>query len=146
MNPNIIQSQITLIGFKAIKLEFSCDEANSKLEPFFNLRLSDLLIEDNPNCFSKVFNIDLVVQNTSNNETVKITVEYHSTFQCSEKIDSAFLDSDFVKISAPAIGFPYLRAFISNLTVQAGIPPLVLPSINFVQFNNELQKEKTNSK
>ncbi|APM37314.1 protein-export chaperone SecB [Clostridium kluyveri] len=47
----------------------------------------------------------------------------------------------FIKQSL-AILFPYLRSLVTNITVQAEIPPIVLPPINFnalidKQSNNE---------
>ncbi|MRJ09339.1 preprotein translocase subunit SecB [Ornithobacterium rhinotracheale] len=51
-----------------------------------------------------------------------------------EDITEEFKLSSFPKINAPAIAFPYLRAFISNLTLQSGFPPIILPSINFVKM------------
>ena len=53
-----------------------------------------------------------------------------------EKITEDFKLSSFSKINAPAIAFPYLRAFVSNLTLQSGLEPVILPSINFVQLAN----------
>lgn len=54
-------------------------------------------------------------------------------------IDEEFKNSLFPKVNAPAIAFPYLRAAIANMTLQAGLPPLMLPSFN---FNNLVSKEK----
>ena len=54
-----------------------------------------------------------------------------------EEITEEFKLSPFPKINAPAIAFPYLRAFISNLTLQSGLEPIILPSINFVELANK---------
>lgn len=51
-----------------------------------------------------------------------------------EKLTDEFKNSSFPIINAPAIAFPYLRAFISNITLQAGTLPIILPSINFVEL------------
>ncbi len=51
-----------------------------------------------------------------------------------EKITEEFKLSSFPKINAPAIAFPYLRAFVSTLTLQAGLKTVILPSINFVKI------------
>lgn len=56
-------------------------------------------------------------------------------------IDEEFKKSSFPKINAPAIAFPYLRAAIANMTLQAGLPPLMLPSFNF----NKLAEDKAKS-
>jgi preprotein translocase subunit SecB len=142
MKDSVIQSQITLIAFKSVNFTYSVNnDANAKgFKPEFELSLGNLLINDSPNRFAKVFSVALAIPNPNFNEIININTEFHAVFQCAEKIDDVFLESDFAKISAPAIGFPYLRSFISNFSIQAGIAPIILPSINFVQFNLEAEK------
>ena len=41
-----------------------------------------------------------------------------------------------------AIVFPYVRAFVSTITLQANMQPVVLPTINLMGLTEEL-KEKT---
>lgn len=41
-----------------------------------------------------------------------------------------------------AIIFPYIRAFVSTLSLQANVKPIVLPTINLIGLTNEL-KENT---
>jgi len=139
MKEDIIQNQITLIAFKAVKVEFLCSLSPKDKTPqnTFDIRLNNLRFEDAPNLFAKVFFIDLVQPTSHKDETMSIKIEFHTVFQCSDKIDESFMESDFVKISAPAIGFPYLRAFVSTITLQSGLPTVILPSINFVQFSKE---------
>ena len=48
----------------------------------------------------------------------------------------------FTKINAPAIAYPYLRAYISNLTLQSNGDPVILPTINFVAFHRRIEPEK----
>jgi preprotein translocase subunit SecB len=148
MNESVIQTQIRLIAFKAVNVEFSCkaNTNNVELEQQFNLQLQDFVFNDSPTHFAKVFLIDLVTASGDNSETIHFTVEYHTVFECSSSIDTKFLETEFAKISAPAIGFPYVRAFMSTLSIQAGLPPIILPSINFIQFNKELEKEKAEKK
>lgn len=134
MNEDVIQSKIRLVSFKAVKCNFHCDivGAPDLKEPVFELNLGNLKFSDRETWFAKVFLIK--VQTPYASEVVNIDVEYHTVFECSTKIDDEFLKSEFSSISAPAIGFPYVRAFISGLCLQAGIPPIILPSINFVQY------------
>lgn len=138
MSSSIIQHQIKLLGFRAQRASLQCESVVSiDVQPDFNLELSDILFEDKSNSFVKVFNLDVSVINIEKSELVKIKVEYHTFFETSSEITTEFMQSDFVKVSAPAIGFPYLRAFISTFTLQAGLQPVILPSINFIQFNKE---------
>ncbi|RZL31401.1 MAG: hypothetical protein EOP00_35135 [Pedobacter sp.] len=76
-----------------------------------------------------------------------LKVEAIAHFECDILIDIEFLNGDFVRVNAPAIGFPYLRAFISNFTLSAGFNPIFLPTYNFVAMaqakkKKELSEEK----
>ena len=140
MSDSFIQNQIKLHEFKAVHVTFDCVkiEGESDLQNLkFNLNLSDLTFHDDPKKYIKSFQLDISAKSNVKEEIVHIKVEFHTIFECSEVITQEFLNSDFSKVSAPAIGFPYLRAFITTLTSQAGITPLILPSINFIQFNQD---------
>lgn len=140
MNEDVIQTQIKLIAFKAVRCDFRCELNLSKensIQQKFDLQLSNLVFNDSPNHFAKVFKVELTIPSPDNSEFYFLNTEYHTLFECAE-VNETFLESDFAKISAPAIGFPYLRSFISTLTIQAGIAPVILPSINFVQFSKDM--------
>lgn len=42
-----------------------------------------------------------------------------------------------------AIMFPYIRAFVSTLTLQANIPPMVLPTLNLTSLQDTLKEHTT---
>ena len=67
------------------------------------------------------------------NEIFDLEIEFVAVFGTSEIIDESFKESIFVKSSSPAIAFPYLRSFISTLTLNAGLPPFILPAYNFTK-------------
>lgn len=145
MNEDIIQHQIKLVGFKVADFNFKTTPNPGKGDSpskKFNLDLDNLLFQDSPNHFIKIFKVALNFEAPEKDEIYDMSVEYHALFECSMNITEEFLNSDFVKISAPAIGFPYLRSFISTFSVQGGLPPIILPSINFIQFSKELDKQK----
>ncbi|MCD6201588.1 MAG: protein-export chaperone SecB [Bacteroidales bacterium] len=48
---------------------------------------------------------------------------------------------DFGHINAPAIIFPYIREHLSNVSMKAGIQPILLPPINFVQLAKKKSKK-----
>jgi len=74
------------------------------------------------------------------NELFTLNIVFGAVFGTSEPIDEDFKESDFVKINSPAIAFPYLRSFISTLTLNAGLPPLILPAYNFTKENGEIDE------
>jgi len=48
--------------------------------------------------------------------------------------------STFFYLNAPAILFPYLRAYVATLTTLSGMPPINLPTLNLTQLAPELEK------
>ena len=74
------------------------------------------------------------------NELFTLNIVFGAVFGTSEPIDEDFKESDFVKINSPAIAFPYLRSFISTLTLNAGLPPLILPAYNFTRESGEIDE------
>ncbi len=78
---------------------------------------------------------DLTLENHEKGFILKIKSTAH--FETDAEIDEDFKNSSFVKISAPAIAFPYIRTFISNLTLNSGYEPIILPSFNFVKMSEE---------
>ena len=66
----------------------------------------------------------------------KLSFKIVFNFITDEQITEEFKHSHFPKINAPAIAYPYLRAYVSNLTLQSGVTPVMLPTINFVKFEN----------
>lgn len=76
------------------------------------------------------------------NEEYSLKMEMVFLFLAEDEIPNDFSNSHFLKINAPAIAFPYLRAFVSNLTLQMGFDPIMLPSVNFVALAEK--KDKSN--
>ncbi len=58
-----------------------------------------------------------------------LSVKIIGNFTIKESFSSEEV-ANLCRINATALLFPYLRAFISNLTSLAGIPNLILPTIN----------------
>lgn len=65
-------------------------------------------------------------------------------FETDEKVTDEFLKGEFANQNAPAIAFPYVRAYISNVTLQSGFHPVILPSVNFVRLYKNKLKEAEN--
>lgn len=45
---------------------------------------------------------------------------------------------NFIGINAPAILFPYIRSYISNITALGGIQPVIMPTLNMTAVGNQL--------
>lgn len=78
-------------------------------------------------------------------ETVTISQKYEKMEQVSimvkmagvfERVGESKLEDleQFGKINGAAIIFPYIREHITNLSLKAGIPPIILPPVNFTKM------------
>lgn len=76
--------------------------------------------------------LDLGASITNADNSVNIDVEMRGFFEFDKDLKDQEKVSFFTG-SAPAIMFPYIRAYISTLTGIAGIEPIILPTINFVE-------------
>lgn len=85
-------------------------------------------IDKENNAFQIGFIVDVL------NPKFELKLEMIYNFKTDTIIDEHFKDSPFIKINAPAIAFPYLRSFVSTLTMQSGYQCVILPSVNFVNL------------
>lgn len=92
----------------------------------FELALETGFSEDNLRSFRIKFKAVI-----SSEAGYELTVEYSSFFETDEDIIESFKSSNFVTINAPAIAYPFLRSFISTITLNAGYEPILMPTINF---------------
>jgi preprotein translocase subunit SecB len=91
-------------------------------------------IRDEKKGFFMDFNLNLI----NKTKSLEIALVFEFIFETHNNIEVDFLESHFCKINAPAIAFPMIRAFVTTLSANAGIPAVILPSINFAA------KEKNN--
>lgn len=116
---------IQLESWKIKNLSFSIlNEVRN--ENSFDLSTGHFFTEEDKKNFGIGFEV------TINDKEFDLKLEALFTFKLDEDLTEDFKLSDFPKINAPAIAFPYLRAFVSNITLQSGFEPVMLPSINFV--------------
>lgn len=71
-----------------------------------------------------------------NNEVVSVRCVARFTFR---DLDEEKNIPDYFYTNAIAILFPYVRAFVSTLTLQANIMPLVLPTLNLSDLKEVLK-------
>lgn len=90
---------------------------------------------------SNVFLIVFVGEMKNNVEKYQSKVVFLTRFEVDEPISCDFLEGNFALINAPAIGYPYFRAFYSNFLLNAGYKPFILPTINFVKLKDDKLRE-----
>jgi preprotein translocase subunit SecB len=129
MNPTL-QNQIKLLGYILKKANWNLisDLGHDETSRDFDMSIffENTLRQEN-NGFITEFNLILL----NKSKSLEISLLFEFTFETEIAIDAAFLESNFCKINAPAISFPMIRAFVTTISANAGIPAIILPSINF---------------
>lgn len=129
------QIQFTELEYKVASYE---KNVTNHEETETSLTLGKMFSDENKKKFAIIF--DFLLKNKSEDFLLKLKAIAH--FSCQEDIDEKFKESPFFNINAPAIAFPYVRTFISNLTLNSGYNPIVLPAINFVQLAEKKAEKK----
>ena len=106
---------------------------------------AELNISFNPSgvFHSKEARYDLVFDvtvgcNETNTEVIKVSCE--ASFSFGNKISIEEVPEYFYPNSL-AIVFPYVRAFVSTVSLQANVQPVVLPTINLMGLTEELKEQ-----
>lgn len=123
--------RLKLLNYRVLNLSLEALETDSSLNQSYddiNLSVGQIYPEDN----QKIFGIGFKISFQQKGYSIKTEMRFF--FETDETITEEFKKSNFPIINAPAIAFPYLRSFLSIITMQAGYPPVILPSINFVEF------------
>jgi preprotein translocase subunit SecB len=105
-------------------------------EPFegdkFHFSFSSAFSEENKRNFLIIFN--LLVKTKDN---YSLSISYLAQFESDVDIEDTERNIPFFQINAPAIAYPFLRAAVANLLLNAGHDPLLLPTINFVELSKQ---------
>jgi preprotein translocase subunit SecB len=87
------------------------------------------------------FSAEIIITIQSKAGDFNLQVQTYGHFEIIGEASSTIKDN-FLLISAPSIIYPYIRAFVSNLTIQTGMNPIFIPTIN---FGTRQQEKKTKS-
>ena len=103
--------------------------ANFKREVVCNKNLKINLAHEIEEKESDKYIITLKVDITNNDSSIMINVVLIGEFVCSERM--------LIEQNAIAIMFPYLRSYISTLTTQPDLVPIVLQPVNVLSLLNK---------
>lgn len=128
---NNIQNAIRLVkvqfpDFNVVSSQSDYLNDNLTEELSMKLEYSILFSEENSNSFVIEFNLNLFHESDKFEASFKMI----ALFETKEEINQLFKDSPFVQVNAPAIAFPFLRSFVSTITLNAGFKAVILPSVN----------------
>ena len=125
------ESTFKFEGYKIIKshLEFSGDETSKDI---------NIVIKPSGEKGAEIFTLKLDVEIRDEKESLKIDLIVVSTFKFNNISESAL--GQYFLINAPAIVFPYIRAYISTLSTLSGLKTITLPTLNMISLGKELSQ------
>lgn len=86
------------------------------------------------------YNLFMKIGVANKGRSVKANVDVVGYFQFDNDCEDQELSSYFY-VNAPAILFPYVRAYIATLSTLSGLSnPIMLPTMNFTKFAKQLQE------
>ncbi|MBI9054415.1 MAG: protein-export chaperone SecB [Bacteroidales bacterium] len=88
----------------------------------------------------KTFQLDIIAKVWDESEVFNALVHGVGIFEF-ENLQNKNIESYFY-LNAPAILFPYIRAYVTSLTSLSGLNPITLPTLNLESLKNKL-KENT---
>lgn len=128
---DVIQHAIRLVNFVVTKVDFFVPPGVDDL-PDSEVGLSHKVVFDDK--LNRAFMVVLQLRLASaKDHDLRLHVDAVALFNTDKPIDEPFKSSALAHVNAPAIAFPFLRSFMASFTVNAGIPRMLLPSVNFHQ-------------
>ena len=129
-------------GFQVGKVLF--DRPVNFFEDEFDIKITheNRDSENSTNDFACVLiiSIEPVNQKADFNFQVEAWGLFNMTGDIPEKVKYGFKT-----VSAPAIVYPFIRAFVGNLTVQTGMKTITLPAVNFASNSNKILQQPDSS-
>ena len=134
------ETKTSTFQFKGYRIERSLIELKSaEIGENFSISFDSKAII---NKAESVFQLSLTAYIKDKEDTINIEVDIVSFFEFNSQIEKSQLDKLFF-MNAPAIIFPYLRSYITTLTVLSGIDPVILPTLNLSALGKELEQNTT---
>lgn len=129
---------IKFLGTKVSKFYLEVNEPDNGIELDDNYELSFANGFSDDNSFIVKFSLNI----SSKKERYNLDLDYIAFFLAEDEITDDFINSHFPSINAPAIAFPFMRSYISTITVNSGLKPLILPTINFQELAKSQKDRK----
>lgn len=127
-----IQAEFTFENFKVLKSNLIFPEYS--ISPSFNIDIEPKGVFSNS---SMIYTLELklIVQEQDGREIINIISQ--SEFLFKGEFDEI---PPYFTLNAPAIAYPYLRAYVSGLTSLSGMSTIGLPIMNLVSLAENLKK------
>lgn len=86
------------------------------------------------------FHLELNVKVKEKSNRFNVKIKSIAIFEFDGEADLEQYINTYFILNAPSIAFPYIRAYISNLTTQSGLFTITLPTFNLTALGDILKK------
>ena len=118
---------LNFINFEIVKVIFDRGDGVIIDEEFeVNIQHITQINNENENLFRTVFIINI----TGEKDSFSLQVQGIGSFEILGDVPKNVREN-YLNISSPSIIYPYVRAYISNITLQSGMNPITIPPMNF---------------
>jgi len=130
---------LKFLNFEIVKIIFDRGDNVVKEGEFeVNIQHITQINDDNENLFRTNFIINI----NGKENSFSLQVQAIGNFEILGKLPKN-VKENYLNISSPSIIYPYVRAFISNITLQSGMNPITIPPMNFAaKPEKKVQEEK----
>lgn len=131
MNKKVEKARFRFVEylFKETSIKLTGEDISDDVE--FGIEPNGIFEEDNK---MFILTLNVLVKDKKSSLEVKMTVTGKFEYETNDKQELV----PYLGFNAPAIMFPYIRAYITNITALGGMSPIILPTLNMESVGKEL--------
>lgn len=131
MNEKIEKARFRFVEylFKETSIKLTGEDIGDDVE--FGIEPNGIFEEDNK---MFILTLNVLVKDKKSSLEVKMTVTGKFEYETNDIQELV----PYLGFNAPAIMFPYIRAYITNITALGGMSPIILPTLNMESVGKEL--------
>ncbi len=127
-----MEEQVAKFRLTNFSVKKSLIEVNGEIKGNLNVEFNESAgINDVEHNYLHTF--DVIIKDENNALNINVVAEGY--FEFDSDIDEQ-MKENFFKVNAPAILYPYVRAYISALTSLSGYATITLPTLNIASRQN----------
>lgn len=121
-----VQADLQFKGYEINRVVF--EKPVGFFEGQFSVNVQHVNHINNDNRY--IFTAEFIVTVNSEDKSFNLQVQTLGHFEITGEVIESIYDN-YLTISVPTIVYPYIRAFITNLVIQSGMKPIIIPPLNF---------------
>lgn len=139
MNKKVEKARFRFVEylFKETSIKLTGEDISDDVE--FGIEPNGIFEEDNK---MFILTLNVLVKDKKSSLEVKMTVTGKFKYKTNDIQELV----PYLGFNAPAIIFPYIRAYITNITALGGMSPIILPTLNMESVGKELLDKISSNK